>query len=69
MGRKSNLSEIVKIRIVYLHKEGKTQLFIAKEVKYSQPSVSRVLKESSNNKYFQNKHFKSGRKPVTSTRD
>ena len=69
MGRKSDLSEAVKFRIVYLHKEGKTQIFIAKEVKCSEASVSRVLREYSNNKCFQNKHFKSCRKPVTSTRD
>lgn len=69
MGRKSDLSEAVKYRIVYLHEIGKTQLFIAKEVKCSQASVSRVLREYSNNKCFQNKHFKSGRKPVTSRRD
>ena len=69
MGQKSDLSEAGKFRIVYLHKEGKTQLFIAKEMKCSQASVSRVLREYSNNKCFQSKHFKSGRKPVTSTRD
>ena len=69
MGRKSDLSEAVKFRIVYLHKEGKTQLFLAKEVKHSKASVSRVLREYSNNKCFQNKCFKNGRKPVTSTRD
>ena len=59
----------MKFRIVRLHKEGKTQFFIAKEAKFSQASVSRVFREYSNNKCLQNKHFKSGRKPVTSTRD
>ena len=65
VGRKSNLSEAVKFRIVYLHKEEKTQLFIAKGVKCSQASVNRILKACSNNKYFQNKFFQSGRKSVT----
>ena len=49
MGWKSDLSEDVKFRIVYLHKEGKIQFFIAKEAKCSQASVSRVLREYSNN--------------------
>ena len=59
----------MKFRIVYLHKERKTEHFMAKEVKCSQASVSRVLREYFNNKRFQNKCFKSGRKPVASTRD
>ena len=31
--------------------------------------MSRDLKEYSNNKFFQNKQFKSGQKPVTSATD
>ena len=68
MERKSDLSDAVKFRIVYLHKEGKTQLFIEKEVKHSQARVNRVLIEYSNNMCFQNKYFKSNRKPIISTR-
>ena len=49
-------------------KEGKIQLFIAKEVKFSQASVNRVLREYSY-KCFQSKHFKSGQKTVTSARN
>ena len=57
----------MKFHIVYLHKEGKTQLSITKELKCSQASVSRVLKEYYNNKCFQNKTiFKSDQKQETS---
>ena len=54
---------------MYLHKEGETQLCIAKELKCSQASLNRVLRDYSNNKCLQDKLFKSDQKPVTSTRD
>ena len=60
MGWKRDLSETVKFCIVYLHKEGKTQLFTAKEMKSSQISEVTNLRDYCNNKYRQNKYFKSG---------
>ena len=56
MGWKSDLSEVVKFHVVYLHKEGKTQLFIAKEVKCFQASMSKVLRLYSNNKGLKKKN-------------
>ena len=56
MGQKSDFSEGVKFRIVYLDREGKTQLFIAKEVKCFQASMSKVLRLYSNNKGLKKKN-------------
>ena len=65
----SDLSEVTKFHIVYLHKEGKTRMLIGKEVKISQANVSWVLRKYFNIKCFQNKLFKSDRKPAILTRD